>query len=563
MSPHTLEAARAPSENVSRRLAHWAASAPDRIAVRASDGRELSYGELDRRADALAHGLAEHGLAPGDRASLFVRPGQELVLAVHACFRSGVVPVLIDPGMGRAALLACIEAMAPRGLIGVPRAQLARRLHPRAFRSVELAVTVGARLPFSGPGLADVERAGEGRGPLPPRPAEGDAPAAVLFTSGSTGPPKGVTLTHANFAAELAALARLYELEPGEVDCACFPLFALFDHALGLTSVFPPVDPTRPAEVEPERLVATIEASGATFAFGSPAIWRRVAPWMAAHGRRFSRLRRVTIAGASVPPRLVAALRALLPAGGEVHVPYGATEVLPVSNLTGAESEALRPRIEGGEGTCVGRIVDGLEVALLRIDDGPFEAFADELCVSSGSPGEVCVRGAAVSAEYAADPHATRLAKIPCGPRPEHRPWHRMGDVGRFDDEGRLWLLGRKSERIESARGTLHTLPLENAYDTLPGVRRSALVGTGPRGAQVPTLVVEPEPGADLERLARALRAHRPLVADAGSDAGTDASAVAAIRFHPSFPVDVRHNAKIRRDELRRWAEARAPGDPE
>ncbi len=545
LAPSSSERASARAENVSSRLSYWAAETPDRAALSTSDGRELSYEALDRKADALAHGLLELGLAPGDRASLFVRPGPELVALVHACFRSGVVPVLLDPGMGRKALLGCIEKMQPRALLGVPKAHVARLLFPRAFRTVAITVTIGRRFPGTHASLLDLERTGAQRGRFSVRVPGGDAPAAILFTSGSTGPSKGVVHTHANFAAELEALARLYALEPGEVDCACFPLFALFDHALGMTSVFPPIDPSRPAACDPARVFTAIEENRATFTFGSPAIWQRLVPWMQSRVERFTTLRRVTIAGASVPPRLVLALRELLPEGGEVHTPYGATEALPVSNVTGAEIAELRQRIEGGEGTCVGRALEDVELALLRITDDPIEAFSDELRVAPGEPGEVCVRGPSVAREYAFDPLANRMAKIGASPR----PWHRMGDVGRLDADGRLWLLGRKSERIETASGTLFPLPLENVYDTLSGVRRSALVGTGPRGSELPTLVVEPEPGSDLAALERKLRAHRRDLADA--------SRVTAIRFHPGFPVDVRHNAKIRRDELARWAQGR------
>src|SRR5262249_20064494 len=160
-----------------------------------------------------------------------------------------------------------------------------------------------------------------------------------------TGPAKGVLYTHEVFAAQIDALRRLYSLEPGVVDCACFPLFALFDHALGLTSVFPEMDPARPAACDPAKVVHAIAASAGTFAFGWPAIWRRVVPWMRAHGRRFAALARVTIAGAPVPPALVLALRELLAPGGEVHTPYGATEALPVCDVDGAELARVRARV--------------------------------------------------------------------------------------------------------------------------------------------------------------------------------------------------------------------------
>ncbi len=532
--------------NVSLRLRHWASEAPSRPAVQTIGDGALTYDALERKVDAIAHGLTGLGLERGDRASILVRPGIELVALVHACFRTGVVPVLIDPGMGRRALLGCIERMAPRGLIAVPQAHVARLLFPRAFRSVEFNVTVGKRL---GPrwiagaaSLADLERTGARRGSFPVRSIAPDEEAAILFTSGSTGPPKGVVYSHANFAAELDSLAKLYALEPGEVDCACFPLFALFDHALGMTTLFPRIDSTHPARSDPAEVFEAIEEQRATFTFGSPAIWQRVVPWMRERKLSFTSLRRATIAGAPVPARLVLGVRRLLPEGGEVHTPYGATEALPVSNVTGAEIAELRSRIEGGEGTCVGRPVGGIEVALVRITDEPLALFSDDLRASAGEPGEICVRGAQVTREYKFDELATRLAKI-TDERRASGAWHRMGDIGRFDADGRLWLLGRKSERIETSSGTLFPVPLENVYDTVPGVRRSVLIGLGPRGSERVALMIEPEPGANREVLERVLRGHRADL--------PDTARVERILFHSGFPVDVRHNAKIRRGDLR------------
>ena len=527
--------------NVSLHLARWANEAPGRVAVRGPDGRELSFEALERLCGRLVLGLSRLGLARGDRVCLFVRPGPELIALTHALFRLGALPVLIDPGMGRAALLSCIARMRPRGLVGVPQVHVARLLRPAAFRTVEVAVTVGRRLPWGGPSLAELAAtAGEAPAPVP---TAADDEAAILFTSGSTGPPKGVVVTHGTFQAQLDALRELYGLEPGEVDAACFPLFALFDNALGMTSVFPPLDPSRPGACDPAAVHRAIEASGATFAFGSPAVWRRIAPWAARAGKRFTGLRRVTCAGAPVAPGLLADLLALLPPGAEVHTPYGATEALPVTSIPASEVLALRERIEGGAGTCVGRAAPGVELRLIPIRDEPLRSLG-EPC-APGVPGEICVRGAVVTREYRFDPEATRAAKIEEG----GALWHRMGDVGTLDAEGRLWYLGRKAHRLETERGLLMPVPLENVYDTCAGVARSALVGVGPRGSERPHLIVEPAPGARRAELVRRLRQHgarHPGLPE-----------VEGVLFHRAFPVDVRHNAKIHRGQLKRWAERR------
>jgi acyl-CoA synthetase (AMP-forming)/AMP-acid ligase II len=534
-----------------------AAEAPDRIAVHAlKTGERATFAELRDRSHALAHGLAELGIQKGDRACLFVRPGVDLIAATFALFRVGAVPVLIDPGMGRKNLLSCVERMRPRAFVGIPLAQLARRLFPEAFRSVELGVTVGRRLPFRDPTLASVERAGAAHGDYPPERVEARDPAAVLFTSGSTGPPKGVSYTHGMFAAQVRALRELYGLEPGETDVACFPLFALLDAALGITSVFPDLDPSRPGRCDPARIVRALEESRATLTFGSPAIWRRVLPWCSANGVELPHLRRALIAGAPVPPALVEAFRSVLGEDGDVYTPYGATESLPVASISGAEILELRARAEAGEGTCVGRPAPGVDVRLIEITDEALARWSDARPVRPGEPGEICVRGAAVTRAYQFADEATARAKIahegaPGDPRVNGGIWHRMGDAGRVDPDGRLWFLGRVAHRVETPSGTLFPVPAEQRYLTHPAVGRAAVVGVGEAGTAEPVLVVEPADGR-VPRGAAARTLGEELLAHGRGDVAT--RGIERVLFHPSFPVDVRHNAKIHRLELGRWA---------
>jgi acyl-CoA synthetase (AMP-forming)/AMP-acid ligase II len=523
--------------NVSLRLAHHAAEAPDRIALRTFGTRAttLTFAELETRVQRWAAALASQGLGPGDRTALFVPPGAELVGLFHALLRLGAVPVLIDPGMGARGVVRCLERTRPRAFVGVARAHLLRWLAPRAFASVAVRLRVG-------PGLAPGARVLEPGAPLATAHEPlASSPAAVLFTSGSTGPAKGVVTTHAHLEAQLEALRALYGLEPGDVHAACFPLFAFFDGCLGMTSAFPELDPARPAACDPRAVVRSIEASGATFSFGSPAIWRRVLPWLRAERHRFTHLSRVTIAGAPVPPALVLGLAEHLAPGGRVHTPYGATEALPVCDVAHHDLAARRERIEGGEGSCVGRPVPGVRLELIGIQDDPIERLEDASRPAPGEPGEICVSGPAVTVAYLDDEEATRAAKMRDA---EGRVWHRMGDLGRLDDEGNLWFLGRKSQRLETERGVLFPTPHENRFDTIPGVARSALVGVGPRGRERAHLVIEPEPGARLAEVR------------ARVEARLTGSPVEAVHVRRRLPVDVRHNAKIRREDLKRWLES-------
>ena len=263
--------------------------------------------------------------------------------------------------------------------------------------------------------------------------------------------------------------------------------------------------------------------------------------------RRFTHLRRVTIAGAPVPPWLVLALRELLPAGAEVHTPYGATEALPVCDITASELAPLAAEIEAGAGSCVGRVLPGLELALIRVTDAPLARWSKDLCVAPGEPGEVCVKGPIATRRYLDDPLATAAAKIVDG----SSFWHRMGDVGRLDPAGRLWFLGRKSHRIEGAHGVLWPVPLENAFEKTRGVARAALIGVGARGEERAHLVVQPEPEVEPAELLARLAARRAELAEGAH--------IQDFLLHPALPVDVRHNAKIRREDLKRWAEGGAP----
>lgn len=539
--------------NVAEHLLAHAAAAPEQEAIVERNGRarrSCTFAELAARTARLASGLEARGVRPGDRVAVFIPPGQDLIAVVWALLRMGALPVLADPGMGRERLLGAIERTAPRVLIGIRRALLARALFRGPFRSVELAFSVGPRLPFRAVPLERVEAAGTPD--HQPFDAAAESPAAILFTSGSTGPPKGVRSTHGMLDAQVRALREALGFRPGERDLCGLPAFALFDAALGLTSIFPPVDPARPATADPAALLAVCEEERATTAFLSPALWRRLVPWMEAEGRRFSTLKRATSAGAPLPVDIARRLRALLPTeGGELFTPYGATEGLPVCVIDGATLEGHAERIAAGAGTPVGAAAPGIELAIAEVTDGPLEGWTREQALPLGRVGEVLVRGPAITQEYDAAPEATRLAKVPHeggGPA-----WHRMGDLGRLDDDGCLWFLGRKSHRVETEQGMLAPVELENVFLTSPLVERCALVGVGPRGRELPVLVVEPA-GRPVPRgeheTAQFITALRRTARTTPRTAG-----IKRFLFHPSLPVDPRHNSKIHREELKAWAE--------
>lgn len=527
------------SANISSLIAGLAASIPDNKAV--IDGpRSLTFRELDAEISLLAAGLAAAGIKPGVRAALLVPPSIEFIALTFALFRAGAVIVLIDPGIGARNMGGCLKEAAPEAFIGVPKAHAARLALGWARGSVKTPVTIGRRWLWGGYTLEDLRRLGAGA----PPPAETPETAAILFTSGSTGAPKGAVYTHAMFAAQAQMLREHFAIAPGGRSVPTFPLFALFDVALGLTIALPKMDFTRPAAVNPEMLCGMIQAHGAEQLFGSPALIDTLSRYGERGGASLPSLKRVISCGAPVSLKVIRRAKKMLPASTQVFTPYGATEALPVACVSGEELERLAGE---GPGVCVGETWKGMETFILKITDGPLRDWSPDLLAAPGETGEITVKGPVVSPEYFNRPGSTALAKIR-GAGGEI--YHRMGDVGRKDAAGRLWFCGRKSHRVTTAGGTLFTIPCEAVFNAHPQVRRSALVGVGAAGAQTPVLCVEPEPGTPVTAEFTA-----QLLALGAAQAHT--KDIRTVLFHPGFPVDIRHNAKISRETLAAWAARR------
>lgn len=546
--------------NIAASLPRLAAQAPERIAMRCPGKRGgdglagydsvLSYRDLDARSDAIAAGLARHGVGRGTRTVVMVRPSPEFFLLMFALFKAGAVPVLVDPGIDRRALKQCLDEARAEAFIGIPLAQFARVLLGWA-RSARVRITTGRRGWLADATLAGVEADGrDAAAEFELADTGPDEVAAILFTSGSTGVPKGVVYRHRHFVAQIDMLREAFGIRAGGVDLPTFPPFALFDPALGLTSVIPDMDPTRPAQADPRRLHDAIARFGVDQLFGSPALMKVLADF----GAPLPTLKRVTSAGAPVPAAVVAKMRTLLPADAQFWTPYGATECLPVAVIEGRELEATRTATESGAGTCVGRPVAPNEVRIIGIRDDAIEDWSQADVLPAGEVGEITVAGPTATDSYFNRDAQTRLAKIrEVRVDGGNRIVHRMGDVGYFDAQGRLWFCGRKSHRVETAAGPLYTEQVEPVFNTHPQVRRTALVGVGPSGAQRPVLCVELADGVPkrewpaVERALRAIAAAHPHCAGVG-------------RFlrHPGFPVDIRHNAKIGREKLALWAERQA-----
>jgi acyl-CoA synthetase (AMP-forming)/AMP-acid ligase II len=448
--------------------------------------------------------------------------------------------------MGKSNLLKCIEEAQAEALVGIPIAHALSVRYRKAFRTVTRRVTVGRRWFWGGETYRSmVRRTVKGSEPAL---TYADDTAAILFTSGATGVPKGVIYTHGIFVAQTEMIRDTYGIEPGEVDVACFALFALFSVAMGVTVVLPEMDFSRPGSIDPAKLAKAVTDHKATMSFASPAVWRKVGPHLLDNDLRLPTLKRILVAGAAVPYQTLAQLHDRIAPEGDIHTPYGATESLPFSTI--AASEVLREtryETQCGRGVCVGKPVERVKAKVVRITDGPIEDITQARELATEEVGEIIVCSPVTTQQYFSRPEANDRAKI----RDGAGVWHRMGDTGWFDEQGRLWYCGRVAHTVWTEHGPLFPEQVEGVFNNHNAVDRSALVGVGDKGAQQPVVVIELHGGHIPERDLLS-RIENELLAMAQAHALT--RQVKTVLFHKGFPVDVRHNAKIDRDVLRVWA---------
>lgn len=511
-----------------------------------------TYADLSRRAESIAVGLRRIGVGEQTLVSFMIPPCEDALAVALALWRVGAVMVGIEPhSHGLRKVTRCLERVGPTVFVGTPEAQAGRIAFGWGRRTIKTNIAVGGLHLPGAHMLASLESE---PGPLdPPSPdVTVDDPAVVAFTTGSTGTPKPTVMTHRNLTAMIDGVAGQWRLAEGGdvIDMPTFPIFWIIGLFHGGTVVVPPMNfaTAGPGSANPAKLVDTIRTHEVASLFGSPAVLTNIAAHCNSNGLTLPSVRRIVAGGAEVYGPLYAAVRKAIP-NGEIYSNYGATEALPVAEIAGAEvlSETWA-RTEAGEGLCVGRPLAGVEVKIIEIDDGPIESMADAVELPLGRVGEVIVRSPHVSDHYFDAPDDMRDNKIPDG----DTRWHRLGDCGFVDDEGRLWVCGRRSHRVVGAEQTYFPLQTEPVFNTHPDVVRSALTGPKVGGGVTPTVFVE------LTSEARARQATVEAELSALAEEHDSTRGLGRFVFIDKLPVDRRHNAKIDRPALARRAEGAA-----
>ena len=523
----------------------FADTAPDHFASRTSS-EQVSFGELHARMCGFAHMFAKRGIAAGDRVVILVPAGSDFLGCTYALFYLQAIPIFIDPGVGLKKLLACVRQSAATWVVAAPKVKILRLLAPSTFRALRGVIYIDGAFRAAA------------HGQTAQRASAPQSQVMVAYTSGATGRPKGVVFTPLMAQAICDILRHTFGLNAGGCDMALLPIFSIFNLALGRTSVLPRMDAAHPLSLDEREVVSLIERCAVDSAFGSPTLWQKISSYANSQRIVFPRVKQIFMAGAPVRAEVQQAVAKLLP-NGEVYTPYGSTEALPVTLIGAAELSQTQQvaALSGERGTLVGKPIGQALVLLAHVSDGVAE---DRKVVPAAEReiAEILVSGPHISQSYLADEEASKYAKIHF----DGLLWHRMGDLGYFDAQGNLYFCGRVAHAVREGDRVLSTIPLERIFNQHASVERSALVRLpAPWNVGV---VVEPKKAAmssvfptwpaalfssgrrRFEGELRQLALSDPLSAK-----------IERFFFHRSFPVDGRHNAKIFRDQLARWAARR------
>lgn len=531
--------------NIALRIEEQAKLQPSKIAIKfpkkfVNDSYlydTKTFKELNNLSSHYAYYLNELGISKGSRVLLFVRPSIDFPCLVFALFKIGAVPVMIDPGMGRKNLLASIKQVKPEAMIAESQVHFLKMFFPTTFKTIKTSISVGIKFSKDTVRLKTIKKSPKKE--FQTQTCGNDDLAAILFTSGGTGTPKGVEYTHRIFNKQTDVLQEMFSLSNKDIDLPGFPLFSFFTMAMGMTSCIPDMNPSKPAACNPHNLVQNINDNSATFVAGSPAIWERVAEYCLNYNLILPTVKHLVMFGAPVRVDLHKKLSKIL-TNGTTYTPYGATEALPVSCISGHTvlSKTANETI-AGKGTCIGHCAPGIEVRIIKTSDEILNTLDQAIILPNNEVGEIIVRGEVVTKSYFNMPDKTQEAKIQDG----DTFWHRMGDVGFIDDLGQIWFLGRKVHRVELENQTKYSIACEAIFNNHILVKKSALVSYTKKSIKKAAIVIQTrDPYFNKTKLKSELSGLAKKY--------SHTSDIDDFFFLEEFPVDVRHNIKIDRKKI-------------
>ncbi|MEN9562800.1 MAG: hypothetical protein RIR73_1044 [Chloroflexota bacterium] len=558
--------------NLFDRFEHNAINHPDKPAFIYFDKTKwmtLTYKDVLDKTQRFLRRLEAGRYTPGMTAAVMSPPSADFFPFALALLKFGIVPILLEPAIGIKKIGEILQESKPDIFVGNALTHTLRILFGWGRNSVKHNLTIHSLLRITDYELCNSKSV------IRKEPF----PAAIIYTSGSTGLPKGVVYTQENLAAQLDLLKNTFNITSNEIDLPAFPIYALIDLLLGVTSVIPDITFPVPGKTDPAKVITAIQKFNVTNMFASPVVLDLLSSFVLSGGaliapqsKRLSSLKRIITAGTPATIDLQKRFRNLLDDHTALFGIYGATESLPIAKVESREVFALEEKTRNGAGICLGKPIEGVTVRIIPITEELIEEWQDSLTVKPNVIGEITVQSGATTRSYIHRPDANRISKILrhceegalpdeaisgiASGKEQERPRtlslqgndekvqiiHRMGDVGYFDEEGRLWYCGRKSHRVATKDDVMFTEQIENIFNAHPQVFRTALVGVDGE----PVLWVELN-----SRLPKSFKTSEVLAElKALAAAHPQASRIQTFLFLRKFPTDVRHNSKIIREKL-------------
>ena len=551
--------------NILDKLSSTSDAFPDKIAfafIRKGNKKKtdsISFRELDQKSDRAARYLSNRGFKDGLVTLVLARPSTEFVVLMYAMLKTGAVPLLLPSiktrkRSGRAQLRKILNRARPEGVIGSGLLLAIRRilrLGPRKLRTINVR---NLKKFYS--------NSNNGSGFTSKKEIDWtDVPAFVRYTTGSTGPPKGVIYSHGM----LHSLLRTLESEGITSDDVFFGRSGtLIIHPLiGISSVS---IMAKPRNIRGQEIVETVSTWGATAAFLSPPSAIHLANYLESHAESHNQSRamlesltRIYVGGETISAGFVSTIESHLseersPRGG-FRLVYGATEGFPLCQAHASTIIETHPKTESGMGFCLGEPVEGIMIRILSFEDynEQFDpSIASEVSgYGPGSIGEISAMGPAVySSLIGQDEIEFGGPKTTAHDSLDGTNWHRTGDLGYLDQHGRVWIVGRKAHRVRSKNGyTLHTKQIEEIFNHSLGIRTALVEGPDNHW---PVILVEKDNAPWNEMKKRLKEEAKRACGLLGYD-----GELTFLQYGGVFPVDSGHEAKIEREKLSNWAKHR------